>query len=87
MAARNVVLAEQMGVDITLICNGCYKSIYEVNEKLKHNDELRDGVNEVLKEIDMELRNHRRLAPRRFLLRSEDSGLKKIVDSVTRPVR
>ena len=53
MAARNVVLAEQMGVDITLICNGCYKSIWEVNHKLKHNDELRDGVNEVLKEIDM----------------------------------
>ena len=56
MAARNIVLAEQMGVDITLICNGCYKSIYEVNEKLKHNDELRDGVNEVLAEIDMEFK-------------------------------
>jgi len=54
MAARNVVLAEQMGLDIALICNGCYKSIYEVNHKLKHNKELRDGVNEVLKEIDME---------------------------------
>ncbi|MDD5049003.1 MAG: CoB--CoM heterodisulfide reductase subunit B [Methanoregulaceae archaeon] len=54
MAARNLCLAEQMGKDIALICNGCYKSIWEVNHKLKHNDELRDGVNEVLKEIDME---------------------------------
>ncbi len=56
MAARNVVLAEQMKMDIALICNGCYKSIWEVNHKLKHNDELRDGVNEVLKEIDMEFK-------------------------------
>jgi len=31
MAARNIVLAEQMGLDIALECNGCYKSIYEVN--------------------------------------------------------
>jgi len=51
MAARNVVIAEKMGMDIALECNGCYKSIYEVNEKLKHNDELRDMVNEVLKTV------------------------------------
>ena len=50
MAARNLVLAEQMKTDIALLCNGCYKSIWEVNHKLKHNDELRDGVNEVLKD-------------------------------------
>ncbi|HZD43356.1 MAG TPA: CoB--CoM heterodisulfide reductase subunit B [Methanomicrobiales archaeon] len=56
MAARNVVLAEQMGKDIALLCNGCYKSIYEVNEKLKHDKELRENVNEVLKEIDMEFK-------------------------------
>jgi len=56
MAARNVVLAEQMGLDIALECNGCYKSIYEVNEKLKHDKELREQVNEVLKEIDMEFK-------------------------------
>ncbi|MDD5023923.1 MAG: heterodisulfide reductase-related iron-sulfur binding cluster, partial [Methanoregula sp.] len=31
MAARNLVLAEQMKMDIALLCNGCYKSIWEVN--------------------------------------------------------
>ena len=56
MAARNLVLAEQMNMDIALVCNGCYKSIWEVNHKLKHNDELRDSVNEVLKEVDMEFK-------------------------------
>ncbi|OPX73129.1 MAG: CoB--CoM heterodisulfide reductase subunit B [Methanoregulaceae archaeon PtaB.Bin108] len=56
MAARNLVLAEQMKKDIALICNGCYKSIWEVNHKLKKHKELREGVNEVLKEIDMEFK-------------------------------
>ncbi|MDD1715207.1 MAG: CoB--CoM heterodisulfide reductase iron-sulfur subunit B family protein, partial [Methanoregulaceae archaeon] len=56
MAARNLVLAEQMKKDIALVCNGCYKSIWEVNHKLKHNKELRDRVNEVLKGIDMEFK-------------------------------
>jgi heterodisulfide reductase subunit B len=56
MAARNLVLAEQMKKDIALICNGCYKSIWEVNHKLKKHPELKERVNEVLKGIDMEFK-------------------------------
>ena len=56
MAARNLCLAEQMKKDIALICNGCYKSIWEVNHKLKHHKELKEKVNEVLKTIDMEFK-------------------------------
>jgi heterodisulfide reductase subunit B2 len=56
MAARNLVLAEQMKKDIALICNGCYKSIWEVNHKLKSHPELKERVNEVLKGIDMEFK-------------------------------
>jgi len=87
MAARNVILAEQMGKDIALICNGCYKSIYEVNEKLKKHDELRDGVNEVLKEIDMEFKgsiNVWHLAE--LLYDPEICGVDKIRDSITVPL-
>ncbi|HPW11104.1 MAG TPA: CoB--CoM heterodisulfide reductase subunit B, partial [Methanoregulaceae archaeon] len=56
MAARNLCLAEQMKKDIALICNGCYKSIWEVNHKLKQHKELKEKVNEVLKTIDMEFK-------------------------------
>jgi heterodisulfide reductase subunit B len=56
MAARNLVLAEQIKKDIALICNGCYKSIWEVNHKLKNHPELKERVNEVLKGIDMEFK-------------------------------
>ncbi len=87
MAARNVVLAEQMKTDITLICNGCYKSIWEVNHKLKHNKDLRDNVNEVLKEIDMEFKgtaNVYHLAE--LLYDPKICGVQKIRDSVTNPL-
>jgi len=87
MAARNVVLAEQMKTDIALICNGCYKSIWEVNHKLKHNKDLREGVNEVLKEIDMEYKgtvNVYHLAE--LLYDPKICGVEKIRASVTNPL-
>jgi len=87
MAARNVVLAEQMNRDITLICNGCYKSIYEVNEILKHDDELRDGVNEVLAEIDMEFKGTIDVWHLAELLYDPKiCGVDKIAESVVRPL-
>jgi heterodisulfide reductase subunit B len=87
MAARNVILAEQMGKDIALICNGCYKSIYEVNEKLKKHDELRDGVNEVLADIDMEFKGSIDVWHLAELLYDPKiCGLDKIRGSVTNPL-
>lgn len=88
MAARNIVLAEQMGLDIALICNGCYKSIYEVNHKLKHSKELRESVNEVLKEIDMEFKGTIDVWHLAELLYDpEIVGVQKIRESVKVPLK
>lgn len=87
MAARNLVLAEQMNMDIALVCNGCYKSIWEVNHKLKHNAKLREGVNTVLKEIDMQFKgtiNVYHLAE--LLYDPEIAGVAAIADSVKTPL-
>jgi len=87
MAARNILLAEQMKKDIALICNGCYKSIYEVNEKLKKHKELREGVNEVLKGIDMEFKGTVDVWHLAELLYDpEICGIQKIRDSITVPL-
>jgi len=87
MAARNLVLAEQMKMDIALLCNGCYKSIWEVNHKLKHNQDLKDGVNEVLKEIDMEYKGTINVYHTAELLYDDKIiGVDKIRDSVTNPL-
>jgi heterodisulfide reductase subunit B len=87
MAARNLVLAEQMKKDIALLCNGCYKSIWEVNHKLKHDDALRDRVNEALKEIDMEFKGSIDVWHLVELYSDPNIvGPDKVRDSVTRPL-
>ena len=87
MAARNLVLAEEMKMDIALLCNGCYKSIWEVNHKLKHNQDLKDGVNEVLKEIDMEYKGTINVYHTAELLYNDKIiGVDKVRDSVTNPL-
>lgn len=87
MAARNLVLAEKMNMDIALLCNGCYKSIWEVNHKLKHDDKLRDGVNEVLKEIDMQYKGSIDVWHLIELYNDPKIvGVEKVRESVTRPL-
>lgn len=85
LAARNLCLAEQVGLDCTVVCNGCYKSLYDTNEKLKENSKEREKVNELLKLADMEFKGTievRHLAEQLY----KDVGIKKIRDSVTVPL-
>lgn len=85
LAARNVCLSEQMGLDCTVVCNGCYKSLYDTNEKLKENSNEKAKVNELLKLADMEFQGTievRHLAEQLY----KDVGIKKIKDSVVTPL-
>ncbi|KPV61761.1 MAG: CoB--CoM heterodisulfide reductase subunit B [Candidatus Bathyarchaeota archaeon BA2] len=56
VAARNISIAEEMGADITVTCNGCYATIQEAKHLLKQNDELKNKVNNILKNIGREYR-------------------------------
>jgi len=54
VAARNLVIAEKMGVDIVTICNGCFDTLFEVAHKLNHDAELRKKINKILKEAGVD---------------------------------
>ena len=85
LAARNICLSEKMGLDCTVVCNGCYKSLYDVNEKLKENPTEKAKVNDLLKLADMEFQGTievRHLAEQLY----KDVGIKKIKDSVVTPL-
>lgn len=54
VAARNLVIAEKMGVDVLTICNGCFDTLFEVAHKLNHDAEARKKVNKILKEAGVD---------------------------------
>jgi heterodisulfide reductase subunit B len=45
LSARNLTIAEEMGLDIAVPCNGCYKNLRVASETLRQNGALRDKVN------------------------------------------
>jgi heterodisulfide reductase subunit B len=51
IAARNITLAEELGVDIITGCNGCYGTLRDAWVELEHEPELKKMVNEHLAKV------------------------------------
>jgi heterodisulfide reductase subunit B len=84
VAARNLCLAEEMGLDIFTNCSGCTATLSETYHLLE-DEERRDKVNERLKKIGREYKGTIRVMHIVRLLRDE-VGYDKIKDSVVRPL-
>ena len=86
VAARNICIAEDMGLDIVTICNGCAEVLMKANKELKDDPELRARVNGVLAKVGKEFRGTVEV---KHLVRvlKEDIGLEKIESEVVRPLR
>jgi len=86
VAARNITIAEDMGVDITVTCNGCYATLQEANHLLRENDKLRRRVNEVLGKVG---REYRGVVEVRHVIEilSEDITYKTIQEELRRPLK
>ena len=85
IAARNISIAEEQGLDIVTMCSGCTSTLCEVNHHLKHDEEMRNQVNKKLKKIGREYKgtiNVRHLVT----LLQDDIGLAKIANSIVRPI-
>ncbi len=54
LAARNIAIAERMGLDIVTVCNGCTEVLTKANKKLKEDPELKAKINENLGEAGYE---------------------------------
>lgn len=85
LGSRNLAVAEQEGVDIITICNGCYGSLFDAAHILAHDEEKLKGVNESLKQVDMEYKgtvNVRHFADVLF----RDVGAEEIAKHVKNPL-
>ena len=85
LAARNLALAEQKGLDIVTLCPGCAGTLKKVNKMLKEDKILRDEINCHLKEAGLEFKGTQD-AKHFMQVLIEDVGLQKIKDSVVKPL-
>lgn len=85
LAARNLALAEQKGLDIITLCPGCAGTLKKVNRMLNEDKALRDEINCHLKEAGLEFKGS--VNAKHFMqVLIEDVGLEKIKNSVVKPL-
>ncbi len=52
LGARNLAIAEKMGLDILTICSGCYETLKTVSVLLKEDKKYLEKINAILKKIN-----------------------------------
>ncbi len=85
LAARNLSLAEQQGLNVVALCPGCAGTLRKVNKKLKENDELRQRINGYLN--DSGLKFEGTIEAKHLLqLLVEDVSLERVKEAVKMPL-
>ncbi|HUV79339.1 MAG TPA: CoB--CoM heterodisulfide reductase subunit B [Candidatus Bathyarchaeia archaeon] len=86
IAARNLAIAEEMGLEIYVTCNGCYGSLQEADHLLKENPKLKEKVNVILSKAGREYKGTTEVHHAIVLLR-DVIGLDRLKEKVTKPMK
>ncbi len=85
LAARNLAIAEQKGLDIVALCPGCAGTLKKVSKMLKEDKHMCEEINGHLKEAGLEFKGNV-TAKHLMQVLIEDVGLEKIKEMVVRPL-
>jgi len=85
IAARNLAIAEEAGLDILTLCSGCFATLSEANHILEEKPELKEQVNARLSKIGKKF-NGTISAKHVVQVLRDDVGAEQIKKSVTRPL-
>jgi len=85
LAARNLCLAEEEGLNILTLCNGCFGHLNKTNKILREDRALREKINGYLKEVGMEFKGSIEVKHIVHVL-MEDVGSERIKEKVERPL-
>lgn len=85
VSARNLALAESLGKDIMVVCNGCWETLYDSREALINNPTLMAEVNSKLLPFGKEFVG--KIKVKHFLeVIVEDIGLKSLKTALKQPL-
>ena len=85
IAARNLCIAEEAGMDIITMCSGCTATLSETRYHLAHDEELKKRVNQRLKKIGKQYKGTISVRHIVTVLR-DDIGIDKVAESVVKPL-
>ena len=85
VAARNLVVAEEAGLNLFTICSGCTATLSETYQQLNTNRSLRDEINKRLARVGKEYKGTSTIRHVVTVIRDE-VGLDAIAASVVRPL-
>jgi len=86
LAARDITIAEDLGLNIMTLCSGCTATLTKTNKHLKEDRKSRERVNSYLKEIGREFKGTIEV---RHLTRAliEDIGLETLKGFIKKPLK
>lgn len=85
MAGRNILAAEDKGLDICTLCSACTSSLTEVNKQLNENFDEKSRILGMLRKQNIEYRLSRNIAVKHFVkILHEDIGIKEIAQRISR---
>jgi heterodisulfide reductase subunit B len=85
LAARNLAIAEESGLDLVTMCSGCTATLCEVNHHLKTDSSLKREINDNLKKVKREYNGTVNVRHLVTFLRDK-VGLQRIKESVINPL-
>jgi heterodisulfide reductase subunit B len=85
LASRNLAVAEENGLDIMTICNGCTYTLRHTEKALNENKDLLNKVNEVISDTGHAYKGNVKVNHFIEVLKNE-VGFKKLKDSVRHPL-
>ncbi len=85
VAARNLAVAEEAGLNLFTICSGCTATLSETYQQLNANKNLKDEVNERLARVGKKYRGTSTIRHVATVIRDE-VGVEAVAASVTRPL-
>jgi len=84
--ARNIALAEKLGLDLIVSCNTCLMTIRTAKKKLDESPELRREVNDLLKKEGLEYKGTSNVRHLLWVL-ADDVGFEAIREKVRVPLK
>lgn len=85
LGARNLSIAEKMGLDIFTVCSGCYETLKTVNVLLEEDEDAFKRVNKTLKKIGYEYKGTQKVTHFAEVF-SSDEMLEKIKEKIVNPL-